>query len=123
MNPFSKLRSLRPRKRWQSFLLEAGLILAVILGAQYWQTRGLAEGADGYITKSSDPRELAPAIESIHRGESFVTPQGHLVTAQSIHFFAADSDLHGVLARQRERDRQVGHRDAVAALRDEHTHL
>ena len=35
-------------------------------------------------------------------GESFVTPQGHLVTAQSIHFFAADSDLHGVLARQRE---------------------
>ena len=35
-------------------------------------------------------------------GESFVTPQGHLVTAQSISFFAADSDLHGVLARQRE---------------------
>ena len=35
-------------------------------------------------------------------GESFVTPQGHLVAAQSIHFFAADSDLHGVLARQRE---------------------
>jgi chromosome segregation protein len=35
-------------------------------------------------------------------GESFVTPQGHLITAQSIHFFAADSDLHGVLARQRE---------------------
>ena len=35
-------------------------------------------------------------------GESFVTPQGHLVTAQSINFFAPDSDLHGVLARQRE---------------------
>jgi chromosome segregation protein len=35
-------------------------------------------------------------------GESFVTPQGHLVTAQSISFFAPDSDLHGVLARQRE---------------------
>ena len=35
-------------------------------------------------------------------GESFVTPQGHLVMAQSIGFFAPDSDLHGVLARQRE---------------------
>jgi len=35
-------------------------------------------------------------------GESFVTPQGHLVTAQSISFFAPDSDLHGVLARKRE---------------------
>ena len=31
--------------RWQSLLLEAALILAVILGAQYWQTRGLPEGA------------------------------------------------------------------------------
>jgi chromosome segregation protein len=35
-------------------------------------------------------------------GEAFVTPQGHLVTAQAIGFFAPDSELHGVLARQRE---------------------
>ena len=33
---------------------------------------------------------------------AFVTPQGHLVTAQAINFFAPDSELHGVLARQRE---------------------
>jgi len=38
-NPFASLL------RWQRRLLEAGLILAVILGAQYWQTRGLPEGA------------------------------------------------------------------------------
>ncbi|MDA8261103.1 MAG: redoxin family protein [Betaproteobacteria bacterium] len=31
--------------RWQRLLLEVVLILAVILGAQHWQTRGLAEGA------------------------------------------------------------------------------
>jgi chromosome segregation protein len=31
-----------------------------------------------------------------------VTPQGHLVSAQGIGFFAPDSELHGVLARQRE---------------------
>jgi thiol-disulfide isomerase/thioredoxin len=37
--PFASL------KRWQRWLLEATLILAVILGAQYWQTRGLPEGA------------------------------------------------------------------------------
>jgi chromosome segregation protein len=35
-------------------------------------------------------------------GESFVTPQGHLVSAQAISFFAPESALHGVLARQRE---------------------
>ena len=32
-------------KRWQRRLLEAALILGVIFGAQYWQTRGLPEGA------------------------------------------------------------------------------
>lgn len=37
--------------------------------------QALRSGADGYITKSSDPRELVPAIEAIHRGESFVTPR------------------------------------------------
>ena len=63
-------------------------------------------------------------------GESFVTPQGHLVTAQSIHFFAADSDLHGVLARQRElaeleraivgvREKAQAAREALAAVESE----
>ena len=33
------------QKRWQRRLLEGGLIVAVILGAQWWQTRGLPEGA------------------------------------------------------------------------------
>ena len=35
-------------------------------------------------------------------GESFATQAGHVVTAQGISFFAPDSELHGVLARQRE---------------------
>ena len=39
---------------------------------------------------------------SLGVGEAFVTPQGHLVTAQAVNFFAPDSELHGVLARQRE---------------------
>ncbi len=54
-------------------------------------------------------------------GESFVTPQGHLVTAQSISFFAPDSDLHGVLARQRElaelEHAMVGAREAAVKAR------
>jgi chromosome segregation protein len=39
---------------------------------------------------------------SLAVGESFVTPDGHTVSAQGIVFFAPDSELHGVLARQRE---------------------
>jgi chromosome segregation protein len=42
-------------------------------------------------------RELPP-------GHTFVTPQGHLVTPYSVTYFAPDSELHGVLARQREID-------------------
>ncbi|MEQ1525751.1 MAG: chromosome segregation protein SMC [Gallionella sp.] len=38
-------------------------------------------------------------------GGWFVTPQGHLIGAHSILFHAADSQLHGVLARQREIER------------------
>jgi thiol-disulfide isomerase/thioredoxin len=45
MNPLQSLRKFLPAKRWQRRLLEGGLILAVILGAQYFQTRGLPEGA------------------------------------------------------------------------------
>lgn len=45
MSPEGFLPRLLPKKRWQRWLLEAALILAVIFGAQYWQTRGLPEGA------------------------------------------------------------------------------
>ncbi len=38
-------------------------------------------------------------------GGWFVTPQGHLVGAHSMLFHAPDSQLHGVLARQREIER------------------
>ncbi|OHC61866.1 MAG: hypothetical protein A2040_17700 [Rhodocyclales bacterium GWA2_65_19] len=44
MNLPSKFQTLLPKKRWQRRLLEAGLIVAVIVGAQYFQTRGLPEG-------------------------------------------------------------------------------
>jgi len=44
MNLATTLQSLLPQKRWQRRLLDAALIAAVILGAQYWQARGLPEG-------------------------------------------------------------------------------
>ncbi|HED66135.1 MAG TPA: response regulator transcription factor [Planctomycetes bacterium] len=32
-------------------------------------------GADGYISKDSDPLELASAIEKVHRGDRYVSPR------------------------------------------------
>ncbi|HEV2979521.1 MAG TPA: chromosome segregation protein SMC [Casimicrobiaceae bacterium] len=40
--------------------------------------------------------------DALRPGDAFVTPEGHVVSAQGIAFFAPDSELHGVLARQRE---------------------
>jgi chromosome segregation protein len=51
----------------------------------------IADLAQGYAW-----REKLPA------GGWFVTPQGHLIGAHSVLFHAPDSQLHGVLTRQRE---------------------
>lgn len=73
MNSSSRLQSLLPKKRWQRWFLEGILILAVILGAQYWQTRGLLEGAapplvgvltDGSQVRVSDGTHSAGAADT-----------------------------------------------------------
>jgi DNA-binding NarL/FixJ family response regulator len=37
--------------------------------------RALRSGAEGYLSKDSDPAELALAIEAVHRGDPFVSPR------------------------------------------------
>jgi DNA-binding NarL/FixJ family response regulator len=44
--------------------------------------RSLQAGAEGYLSKDSEPAELALAIEAVHRGDPFVSPKvvGGLIT-------------------------------------------
>jgi chromosome segregation protein len=58
-----------------------------------WLNRvyAVADVAQGYAQRAQLPA-----------GGWFVTPQGHLIGAHSVLFHAPDSQLHGVLARQRE---------------------
>ena len=37
--------------------------------------QALQAGADGYLSKDSDPAELALAIESVHRGKMYLSPK------------------------------------------------
>ena len=49
--------------------------------------------------------DLAQALGrrgNLPAGAWLVTPQGHLVSAHSVMFHAPDSQVHGILARQRE---------------------
>ncbi|GMU73349.1 MAG: chromosome partition protein Smc [Burkholderiales bacterium] len=82
--------------------------------------RLLADTLHGVRCRDSLAHALADR-ESLAAGETFVTPAGHLVTAQSVTLFRPDGDLHGVLARQSELEalasRLPGLREAAAAAR------
>ena len=62
---FSPLPKVFPSlKRWQRWLLEGSLILAVILGAQWGQTRGLPEGV------------APPLVGVLTDGKAITVPEG-----------------------------------------------
>ena len=84
--------------------------------------RLIADALDGVRCRDSLARALADR-DALAIGESFVTPAGHLVTAQTVTLFRPDGDLHGVLARQAELEDLDGRlaplREAAAAARAE----
>jgi chromosome segregation protein len=61
----------------------------------------LADMLYGVRCRDSLAQALADGAD-LPPGGSFVIPQGHIVTAQSVTVFAPDSELHGVIVRQRE---------------------
>lgn len=93
-----KLKKASPRTR---------LLMATQHEAREFVLQAMRSGADGYLTKSSDPRELLPAIESIYRGETYVTPRiaATFLTAACNNQPGAepgDQTLAGLTARERE---------------------
>ncbi len=69
--------------------------------------QALRAGADGYLSKDSDPRELALAIEAVHRGGSYVCPNvaAGLVSGLRAHVVAqpaAASAIASLTPRERE---------------------
>jgi chromosome segregation protein len=55
-----------------------------------------------HVYAVADTAQACAQRDCLPGGGWFVTPQGHLVGAHSVLFHAPDSQLHGVLARQRE---------------------
>ena len=76
-------------------------LVAKVRTAAAGVARVLADGLHGVRCKRNLAEALA-ARGTLATGESFVTPEGHRISAQGVLFFAPDSELHGVLARQRE---------------------
>jgi len=82
--------------------------------------RFVADGLAGIRCRDTLVAALADRA-ALALGESYVTPEGHLVSAQGVLFFAPDSELHGVIVRQRElaelESALPGAQDAAAASR------
>ena len=77
----------------------------------------LAEGLHG-VRCQPDLAQALAARSTLAPGETFVTPQGHRVSAAGIAFFAPDSELHGVIARQRELTELAGSIETARAAAD-----
>ncbi len=83
-------------------------------------SRLVADALHGVRCRDSLARALADR-EALGAGETFVTPAGHIVGAQSVTMFRPDGELHGVLARQAELEDLAARlpplREAAAASR------
>ncbi|WP_426175504.1 chromosome segregation protein SMC [Massilia sp. TWR1-2-2] len=68
---------------------------------------------------ADDAASAFAARASLPAGGSFITRQGHVVTASSVRFYAADSEQDGMLGRQQEIDNIGKQLRAQALLADE----
>nr|MDQ6917473.1 chromosome segregation protein SMC [Pseudomonadota bacterium] len=76
-------------------------LLAKVKTSRSELSRVLTDWLDGVRCRDDLDSALRDRA-TLHAGESFVTLAGHIVCADAISYFAPDSELHGVIARQRE---------------------
>ncbi|HET9699758.1 MAG TPA: chromosome segregation protein SMC, partial [Burkholderiales bacterium] len=72
---------------------------------------GLEGALDEWLARLYVAEDLGQALElraDLEPGGMLVTRQGHLVTRHSLTYYAPESDLHGVLGRQREIEQLQG---------------
>jgi chromosome segregation protein len=92
--PGEQQENLRGRESW--------ILLQSYLTCDHAETRpALDEWLDG-IFVAEDVRAGLSQRTSLSSREMLVTREGHIITCHSLTYYAPDSQLHGVLARQRE---------------------
>ncbi len=67
----------------------------------------LQAGADGYLSKDSEPDELRLAIESCLRGEAYLSPRVSAALALGMRAAGGDALVRGPLAALTPREREV----------------
>ena len=66
IDAIAQIRKIHPRAR---------IVMLTHHEGETFVEQALQAGADGYLSKDSDPAELALAIESVHRGKMYLSPK------------------------------------------------
>ncbi|MEF9886718.1 response regulator transcription factor [Streptomyces sp. P9-A4] len=83
-----------------------GVIMLTTFGQDEYITRALEEGADGFLLKADDPRELLNGVRAVGTGGAYLSPRvaGRVITGMRAHRAAHP---HRSLERLTDRERQV----------------
>ncbi|MGW7364915.1 response regulator [Streptomyces sp. NPDC054841] len=83
-----------------------GVIMLTTFGQDEYVTRALGEGADGFLLKADDPRELLNGVRAVGAGGAYLSPRvaGRVIAGLRAHRAAHP---HRSLERLTERERDV----------------
>ncbi|MGA5064419.1 response regulator [Streptomyces exfoliatus] len=87
-------------------LTGVGVIMLTTFGQDEYVTRALEEGADGFLLKADDPRELLNGVRAVGAGGAYLSPRvaGRVIAGLRAHRAAHP---HRPLDRLTERERDV----------------
>ncbi|MFD9303166.1 response regulator [Streptomyces sp. NPDC060048] len=84
----------------------AGVIMLTTFGQDEYITRALEEGADGFLLKADDPRELLNGVRAVGAGGAYLSPRvaGRVIAGIRAH---RSAHPHRSLDRLTQRERDV----------------
>lgn len=91
--------------RFRGELPAVGVIMLTTFGQDAYITRALEEGADGFLLKADDPRELLSGVRAVGAGGAYLSPRvaGRVIAGLRAHRSAHPRrPLHRLTERERE---------------------
>ncbi|MFF5970100.1 response regulator [Streptomyces sp. NPDC012769] len=92
--------------RFRRELTTVGVIMLTTFGQDEYITRALEEGADGFLLKADDPRELLRGVRAVGAGGAYLSPRvaGRVIAGMRAH---RSAHPRRPLNRLTERERDV----------------
>ncbi|WP_067127419.1 response regulator [Microtetraspora malaysiensis] len=92
--------------RFHRELTTVGVIMLTTFGQDEYITRALEEGADGFLLKADDPRELLNGVRAVGAGGAYLSPRvaGRVIAGMRAH---RSAHPHRSLDRLTGRERDV----------------